>query len=359
MNSPRIVDPHVHLWDPRRTPRQVTPLVKLVGRWPRLLERIATLATPGALVDFVGAPTHVLDTHLPGDFRASVGHHDVVGIVHVEAGWTERGTLGPVGETRWLESLDEPPLGIVAHAVVDDADTLGAQLDGHALASARLRGVRDSLSAHPDRGIHSWTDPDRIRSDAFRVGLTELAERQLTFEAWCYANQLGDLARLASDVPGATLMLDHMGTPVGLAGPFGGRGHTPAERERIRDDWHEGLVAVAEQPNVHCKLSGLLMPICGFGFHERDQLPSVGEIVDALAPHILFGIETFGVERCVLASNFPMDKVSVDYEVLWDAFLQIIGAAGLDNAQQAALVADNAAAFYRLSGLSNPEPASL
>ena len=63
---------------------------------------------------------------------------------------------------------------------------------------------------------------------------------------------------------------------------------------------------------------------------------------------MLFGIETFGVERCMFASNFPMDKVSVDYEVLWDAFLQIIANAGLDATQQAALLASNAAAFYRL-----------
>ncbi len=348
MSQQRIIDPHVHLWDPRSTPRQITPLVKLVGRWPRLLERIATLATPGALIDFVGTTTHVLNAHLPRDFRASVGHHDVAGIVHVEAGWTERGMLGPVGETRWLDSLEEPPLGIVAHATIDDIDVLRAQLDAHSEASARLRGIRDSQSAHPDKRVHSWTDPTRIRGDAIRIGLTELAARELTFEAWCYANQLGDLAALASDVPEATLMLDHMGTPVGLAGPFGGQGSTQGDRDRIRGSWHEGLAAVAEQPNVHCKLSGLLMPICGFGFHERDTMPSVGEVVDALAPHILFGIETFGVERCMLASNFPMDKVSVDYEVLWDAFLQIIAAAGFDDVQQGALVADNASTFYRL-----------
>ncbi len=145
-----------------------------------------------------------------------------------------------------------------------------------------------------------------------------------------------------------TMVLDHMGTPVGLAGPHGGQGETEADRARILDDWHAGLVAVAEHRNVHCKLSGLLMPICGFGFHERNTKPSVGEVVDALGPHVLFGIETFGVERCMFASNFPMDKVSVDYEVLWDAFLQIIANAGLDASQQAALLAGNAAGFYRL-----------
>lgn len=354
--STRIIDPHVHLWDPRTTPRQITPLVKLFGRWPGLLERLARAATPTPLIDFIGDPTHVLSAHLPVDFRASVGHHQVEGIVHVEAGWSARGTLGSVGETQWLDQLDDPPLGIVARAVVDDADALEAQIDAHSIASGRLRGIRDILAAHPDKRVHSWTNPDRIRSDATREGLAALGERGLTFEAWCYHDQLGELANLISDVPTTTFMLDHMGTPVGLAGPHGGQGESDTERAQILDDWHAGLAAVAAHPNVHCKLSGLLMPVVGFGLHERPTSPSVGEVVDALGPHVLHGIETFGPERCVLASNFPMDKVSVDYETLWDAFIEIIGNAGLDDAQQAALLADNAAAFYRLEAPEPPTP---
>ncbi len=349
----RIIDPHVHLWDPRTTPRQITPLVKLFGRWPRLLERIATAATPTPLIDFVGNPEHVLSAHLPADFDRDCGLQQVEGIVHVEAGWTARGTLGPVGETRWLDQLDSPPLGIVAHAVIDDAEALEAQLDAHSIASGRLRGIRDILAAHPDKRVHTWTDPGRIRSDESRAGLTTLGQRGLTFEAWCYHTQLPDLAALIADVPMTTFMLDHMGTPVGLAGPHGGQGETDADRARILDDWHAGLVAVAANPNVHCKLSGLLMPIVGFGFHERDATPSVAEVVDALEPHVRFGIETFGVERCVFASNFPMDKVSVDYETLWDAFVQIVVEMGLRTPERDALLADNAAAFYRLV---DPEP---
>jgi len=104
---------------------------------------------------------------------------------------------------------------------------------------------------------------------------------------------------------------------------------------------------------VHCKLSGLLMPIVGFGFHQRDQRPSVAEVVDALEPHVRFGIETFGVDRCLFASNFPMDKVSVDYETLWDAFIEIATSMSLTAEQRAALLADNAAKFFRLV---DPEP---
>lgn len=351
MAGHHIIDPHVHLWDPYTTPRQVTPLVKLFGRWPGVLERVGRLATPTPLVDFVGPTEHVLSAHLPPDFRAGVGHHDVEGIVHVEAGWAGRGLLGPVGETRWLDQLDEPPLAIVAHAVIDDPAKLEAQLDAHSVASGRLRGIRDTMSAHPDKRVHTWTDPARLGSDATRAGLTTLAERQLLFEAWCYANQLDEVARLAGDVPMTRIVLDHIGTPVGLGGPFGGQGETAAERDRIRDDWYAGLAAVAANPNVHCKLSGLLMPICGFGYHDRraaGDAPSRQEVVDDLAPHILNAIATFGPDRCMFASNFPMDKVSIGYEELWDVFTVIAADAGLSPDQEAALFADNAAAFYRL-----------
>lgn len=347
----RIIDPHVHLWDPRTTPRQVTPLVKLFGRWPGTLERVGRALTPTPMVDFVGATDHVLAAHLPADFRADVGHHDVVGIVHVEAGWTARGTLGPVGETRWLDQLDDPPLGIVAHAVVDDPTKLEAQLDAHSLASGRLRGIRDMMAAHPDKRVHDWTDGERLASDATRSGVATLGERQLTFEAWVYSNQLQELARLASDVPMTTIVLDHIGTPVGIGGPYCGHGETAGDRDRIRDEWHAGLEAVAANPNVHCKLSGLLMPICGFGYHERraaGDAPSRAEIIDDLAPHILHAIEVFGPERCMFASNFPMDKVSISYEQLFDVFGEIAASAGLSADREAALFADNAAAFYRL-----------
>ena len=318
-----------------------------------MLDRVGRALTPTPLVEFVGDTQYVMNPHLPADFRAAVGHHAVEGIVHVEAGWTARGTLGPVGETQWLDQLESPPLGIVGHAVVDDPNALEAQLDAHSIASGRLRGIRDILAAHDDKRVHTWTNPARIRSDEMRAGLVTLGQRGLTFEAWCYHNQLHDLASLADDVPMMTFMLDHMGTPVGLAGPHGGQGETEAERDRILDEWHAGLAAVAANPNVHCKLSGLLMPIVGFGFHQRDQRPSVAEVVDALEPHVRFGIETFGVDRCLFASNFPMDKVSVDYETLWDAFIEIATSMSLTAEQRAALLADNAANFYRLV---DPEP---
>ena len=348
MAGPAIIDPHVHYWDPGTTPHQVTPLVKLFGRWPKLLERMVRRATPTPLVDFVGPPDHVLNAHLPATFLASTGHHDVRGIVHVEAGWHGRGRVAVAGETRWLDQLDPPPLAIIGRANLANSADLEAVLDAHSLASGRLRGIRQSLSAHPAPGVYTWETPGLMGTDDFVAGFASLAERQLSFEAWCYSNQLGELDELLAAAPFTRVMLDHLATPVGLAGPYAGVGNTQAERDSIKAQWREGLQAVAAHSQVHAKLSGLLMPACGFGFEHREKPVSHQELVDAIGEPIMFAIETFGPERCLFASNFPMDKVSVSYEALYDAYIAIAANAGLTPDQQVALFADNAAAFYRL-----------
>jgi predicted TIM-barrel fold metal-dependent hydrolase len=333
-----IIDPHVHIWDPRKTPREVTPVVRLFGRWPNFAEALVRKATPQPLIDFVGDPQYVMSAHMPETFHADTGHHTVAGYVHIEADWKQKGTLGPVGETLWLESLADPPMALVAKADLSDPAVLEAQLDAHALSSGRLRGIRDIVASHPSESVHTWCSPDnRLATDEFRTGLATLGERQLSFDLWCYSNQLEEAASVASDVPQTRIVLDHMGTPVDVA-----------KNPGMIDDWYEGLAAVAENRNVWLKLSGLLMPIVGFGYHERDTPPSHLELVDAMAPHIAKGIELFGVDRCMFASNFPMDKVSSSYSAIFDAYLAIADGLGLGAEAKEKLFAGTASSFYRL-----------
>jgi L-fuconolactonase len=333
-----IIDPHVHIWDPRKTPREVTPVVKLFGRWPNLAEKLVRKATPQPLIDFVGDPRYVMSAHMPETFHGDTGHHTVAGYVHIEADWKQKGPLGPVGETRWLESLADPPMALVAKADLSDPAVLQAQLDAHALSSGRLRGIRDIVASHPSESVHTWCSPDnRLATEEFRTGLATLGERQLSFDLWCYSNQLKEAANVASDVPQTRIVLDHMGTPVDLA-----------KNPGLVDDWYEGLAAVAENRNVWLKLSGLLMPIVGFGYHERETPPSHRELVDAMAPHIAKGIELFGVDRCMFASNFPMDKVSSSYSAIFDAYLAIADGLGLGAEAKEKLFAGTASSFYRL-----------
>jgi len=90
------------------------------------------------------------------------------------------------------------------------------------------------------------------------------------------------------------------------------------------------------------------MPIVGFGYHERENPPSHRELVDAMAPHIAKGIELFGVDRCMFASNFPMDKVSSSYSAIFDAYLAIADGLGLGAEAKEKLFAGTASSFYRL-----------
>jgi predicted TIM-barrel fold metal-dependent hydrolase len=344
MSEP-VLDAHVHFWDPRTTPRTVSPAVKLLGWNEALLLGLVTRVVPKATRDFVGNPGHVLHPYLPGTHRRDHEGVALAGVVHVQADWQTRDAFGYVDETRWLEELCSASL----HAIVGHADLghprIGELLDAHARASARFVGIRDMLACCPsDPGVHDWNTPGRMQDRAWRRGYALLGERGLTFDAWVYHVQLRELEELVRAFPATRLMLDHLGTPIGLGGPYAGFGATASERERTAARWHEDLARLAEHRHVHAKLSGLLMPIVGFGFHTRERPPSVGELVDAIGPHIEHALRVFGPKRCLFASNFPMDKVSVPWRTVYAALVQLT--ASLDPVDQRAVFHDNAARFY-------------
>jgi L-fuconolactonase len=344
MSQP-VLDAHVHFWDPRTTPRTVSPAVKLLGWNEALLRGLVSRVVPKATRDFVGDPGHVLHAYLPGTHRCDHGEVELAGVVHVQADWRTRDPFGYVDETRWLEEL----CGAGLRAIVGHADLahprLGAILDAHAQASARFVGIRDMLASCPgDPGVHDWTTPGRMRDAAWRRGYALLGERGLSFDAWVYHEQLGELEALVRERPETPVVLDHLGTPIGLGGPFAGFGQSASARQRIAERWHEDLARLAQHAHVHVKLSGLFMPIVGFGFHARPRPPSTAELVDAIGPHIEHALRVFGPERCLFASNFPMDKVSVPWSALYGAMTQLT--ASLHEPARGAVFHDNAARFY-------------
>ena len=345
--SIRILDPHIHLWDPYTTPRPVSPLVKLLGRWPNTLEKVTRAIMPRASVNFVGQAEYVLNPHLPEIYHADTGKYTVEGFVHIQAAWEGKKPMDMVEETVWLQSLHTKPRAIVGQAHLEDRNNLPRVLEGHQASSAVFRGVRDMIASHPAKGVMDHNHRgDAWKSDAFREGLALLGEKGLTYDAYLYAHQLKDFIRLARTVPGTQIVLDHLGCPIALAGPHGGIGKTAAERELILQNWYEDLASLAELPNIHVKLSGLLMPVLGFGFHLRSHRATASEVVDAIGPHIEYGLKIFGTDRCMFASNFPMDKVSVSFENLYDAYFQLTD--HLPQPDQQKLFMDNALAFYQI-----------
>ncbi len=345
-----IVDPHIHQWDPRTTPRRASPLTRLLGWWPSLYVGVARRLFPRPIRDFVGVPENALFPYLPADHARDTGPFSVDTVVHVEAGWLEPGPLGAVGETRWVDSLDFGPKkrvgAIVAHANLRAPD-VDALLAAHAAASPRVRGIRQMAAWHPDAGVFPWAKKPGLYRDAdFLRGFEKLVARGLRFDAWVYSHQLPDVTELAARFPDAQIVLDHLGTPVGAGGPYAATGATAAERERIAKSWRDDLARLAEKKNVVAKLSGLAMPVLGFDFHRRREPPGAAELVERLGPFIRHGLDVFGVERCFFASNFPMDKASAPFERLFTAYLELARERGA--AAPRALLRENAVRAYAI-----------
>lgn len=354
-----IIDPHIHLWDPRNTPRIATPFVKLLG-WNRgLLHAVPGMVLPAAVREFVGRVDHLVAPYLPPHYAAEHEHHRVVGYVYVEASWAGRGRLAQADETRWVEQLARrhdaagPRLrGIVAAADLARPD-LADLLRAHREASPRVCGVRDKLAWSSNPGVMSFAaTPSPMGDPTWRRGFASLADHDLSFDAWIYLDQANALDDLLRAYPRTRVVLDHLATPVAAGGPFAGRGLDEASQAAIRQRWRDAIARLAEHPGLHVKLSGMFMPVVGWGLHGRGSPVSTAQVRDALAPFVEHALACFGVERCMFASNFPMDKVSLGWAQLYDAYRELV--AVRPPAEQRALFHDNALRYYDL--VREPRP---
>ena len=247
-----------------------------------------------------------------------------------ESGWRETGPQAhrPVGEVEMIVAVarasDETKGGSsqVAAAVVSHADlTLGdsvaevleAQLQ---VAPERLRGIRHRTAT--DEGtvgsfIHNRPAPRLMSDPAFRRGFAQLGRYGLSFDAWIYHTQLDELIDLAGAYPDTTIVLDHIGAPIGVA-------EYRARRAEVQERWRKGLRALAQLPNVRVKIGGMGMTVFGFGFEHGELPPTASDLVAAWQPLIDACLEEFGTQRCMFESNFPVDKQTCSYRELWNAF---------------------------------------
>jgi predicted TIM-barrel fold metal-dependent hydrolase len=342
-----VIDPHIHLFDVHNTPRPTQPLVKMFGWNEKLLRTAAKRLFPKATIGFFGEQNDLINDYLTENYRADSAGSRVGRYVHIEAGWKDKKPMDAVGETEWVAALDDPPAAIVAHADLALGDAVVPVLEGHKNASETVRGIRHMLATHPNKGVMDFAHaPEVSRTAAFRLGMEQLGKHGLTFDAWAFSHQLNEVAELAAAVPQVETVLCHCGTPVGYAGEFQGVGVSQRERDLIASQWRDGISAVAAQPNVSVKLSGLLMPVVGFGYEDADKKPDKNELVDRLGPLVRHCIDAFGPQRCMVASNFPVDRVSASYGAVFDAMVELTAS---DGAQaQAAMFAGTAARFYRI-----------
>jgi predicted TIM-barrel fold metal-dependent hydrolase len=302
-DAPPIVDAHQHFWDPR------------VHYHPWLCDE------PPPPFRY-GDTRPLRRPYLPQDYRRDAAGHRVVGTVYVEAEWDPR---DPLGETRWVEGLAAAhglPSAIVAQAWLhreDAAEVLAGQA-----ARPLVRGVRHKPAAAPGPGPRGGEAPrgapGSMDDPRWRDGYALLARHGLSFDLQTPWWHLEAAAALARDFPATPIVLNHTGLPAdrsaeGLAG------------------WRRALATLAAQPHVALKISGLGLP--GRPWSVADNAPVVRE---ALA--------IFGVERCLFASNFPVDGLVATFDTIYRGFRAIV--AHLPAAQQRALFHDNAVRVYGL-----------
>ena len=194
---------------------------------------------------------------------------------------------------------------------------------------------------HPEDLAIPGSAPRGLYKDAaFRAGLERLGARGLSYDTWHYHHQNRDFIELARAVGDTILVLDHFGTPLGV-GRFAGK------RQEIFETWQEDMAELAKCPNVFAKLGGLAMIDNGFEWHKRKQPPSSDEFVEAQAPYYHHMIKCFGAQRCMFESNFPVDRLSLSYHVLWNALKKIARAYSEDEQNQ--LFSQTAQQVYKLN----------
>lgn len=283
--------------------------------------------------------------------------HRIDATVFVQAHYGYRHDLGPelapTGETEKVRRIADACVAAgcpakVAAAIVAFADlTLGSGvsrvLDAHAQAAGgSLRGIRHGVSRDTNfpEGIVLRPAPAGLLGNAdYREGLRELVVHGLSYDAMLYHQQLPELVETAKSIPDLPIILDHMGTKLGV-------GLYALDERQTFAEWRAAMARLAQCPNVSVKLGGMGMIICGARWHKRRRPPSSAELAAAWRPQIETCIELFGAERCMFESNFPVDKAMVSYRTLWNAFKLI--AAGASRDEREALFAGTAARTYRI-----------
>ena len=236
--------------------------------------------------------------------------------------------------------------GIIGHANLTFGSQVGELLD-RCLERApdRFRGVRHVTIDYPDdrpfKYVMTYRPPAGVMdTEGFPLGLAEIEKRGLTFDAGIFDPSLAKLAAMVDRFPNLTFVLNHMGIAVGVD-------MDAAEKAEVFQRWSTGLKALAERPNVYCKIGGLGMPNWGFGFELREDPVGYLELAEAWRPYVLAAIEAFGPARAMMESNFPPDGRSGGYVPVWNAYKHILKDFSAD--EKAALFHRNAASVYRLA----------
>ncbi|QDL39842.1 amidohydrolase [Rhodoferax sediminis] len=332
--------------------------------WLKLGRREPALEPDLTIID---THTHLWDGAYAGTDRyfveqfardAAESGHNVEATVYVECHSMYRAHgpehLKPVGEIEFAVGMAAMAASRkytatrVAAAIVGYADltqgertreTLEAQIEA---ANGRFRGVRQRSKWDPDpvvRGAVCADGPGLYLEPAFGRGLDLLASLGLAFEASVYHPQIPDITAMARAHSGATILVNHSGSPVGHCGYAGREAENHAQ-------WLRDMRELARCPNVCVKMGGVLMHLANYDYIGADRPVTSKELAALWRPYIEPCIELFGADRCMVESNFPVDKAGFSYGTVWNMFKRIT--AGCSPDEKRKIFAETARRVYRI-----------
>jgi len=312
------------------------------------------------LLPIIDAHIHLWDFSTPAYFACDLADdanagHDVQASVYVECtmGYDDSAqqALRAVGETRFAlaQAVSAKHRHRVAAAILGAADlSLGKAVDpvlqAHKeAASGRFRGIRTRAAwdADPVAGYPGASSAPEglLRQPGFVEGVKCLGANGLSLDVWLFHTQLPDVCQLARQCPNVPIVLNHTGGPLGV-GAYAGK------RAEVFAVWSANIREVAKHPNVHIKLGGLGISRIGFGLDALPEPLSSDTLAALWGPYVATCIDAFGPERCMFASNFPVDKAVCSYTTLWNTFKKMTSSFSMS--ERAGMFFGNAQALYQI-----------
>ena len=311
-----IIDPHHHLWDFPTGTYLVPELHEDTGAGHRVTQTVFVECGAGYLED---GPEHM----------RPVGE---ISFVHEQA----RASRAAGGaQIAGIVGFADLSLGAAVGEVLAAQDAAGDGL---------FRGIRHANAHDPSPDIresHTRPPAGLLGTASFREGFRTLGEMGFTFDAWMFHPQVTELVDLVAAEPGTAVVLDHLGGPLGI-GPYAD------DPDGVRAVLRPALEALAAHDQVVVKVGGIGMSIYGAGFNKLPQAPTSAEVAARWSDDVRHCIDTFGPDRCMFESNFPVDRQGCSYTVLFNAFQRIATEGGYTAQERADLFAGTARRFYRL-----------
>ncbi|MFZ0668667.1 MAG: amidohydrolase family protein [Acidimicrobiales bacterium] len=282
----RIVDAHIHLWDPAR------------ADWYPYIRAIA---------EHGGGDASRMNRRFDVDaYKKETSGWNVEKFINVAAA-SGRNSIEETIELDRKADAGDGPDAIIGGLPPTETVAEAVELIDRQMTASRFRGVR------PMGPLDKPLPPREV--------LDALTERNLVFELMTHPDQLRKAAEGLSGFDDLTVVVEHTGWP---------RSDTDEERSL----WEAGMSALAGLgDNVICKLSGLAMPLGSMS-------------TEALGPWLEYAITAFGVDRCLFASNFPVDAKAGTFDELYTTFSEVT--AEFDHVSRDKLFAATAERVYRL-----------